>query len=111
MNGGALTRRQAILGSVAGVAGMAGVLSPRAPTHPGPPPAAAPAAGAGPIPVGGDLPVTRMAFGAMRIPGPGIWGPPEDPAEAQWVLRRALELGVNFIDTADAYGPDVSEEL
>jgi pyridoxine 4-dehydrogenase len=55
--------------------------------------------------------VNRMGFGAMRITGPGIWGPPEDPAEAQRVLRRAIELGVNFIDTADAYGPDVSEEL
>jgi pyridoxine 4-dehydrogenase len=111
MNGGALTRRQAILGSVAGVAGMAGLLSPRTQAHPGSPTAAAPAAGAGTITVGGDLSVNRMGFGAMRITGPGIWGPPEDPAEAQRVLRRALELGVNFIDTADAYGPDVSEEL
>jgi pyridoxine 4-dehydrogenase len=111
MNAGALTRRQAILGSVAGVAGMAGLLSPRTQAHPGSPTAAAPAAGAGTITVGGDLSVNRMGFGAMRITGPGIWGPPEDPAEAQRVLRRAIELGVNFIDTADAYGPDVSEEL
>jgi len=59
----------------------------------------------------GDLPVHRLAFGAMRITGPGIWGPPEDHDEAIRVLRRAVELGVDFIDTADSYGPDVSEEL
>ena len=59
----------------------------------------------------GDLEVRRMGFGAMRITGDGIWGPPEDPRAAKAVLRRAYELGVNFIDTADAYGPDVSEEL
>jgi aryl-alcohol dehydrogenase-like predicted oxidoreductase len=55
--------------------------------------------------------VNRMGFGAMRITGPGIWGPPADPEECKRVLRRALELGVNFIDTADSYGPYVSEEL
>ena len=59
----------------------------------------------------GDLPVHRMGFGAMRITGPGIWGPPEDHDEAIRVLRRAVELGVDFIDTANSYGPYVSEEL
>ncbi|MGD0381286.1 MAG: aldo/keto reductase [Acidimicrobiales bacterium] len=59
----------------------------------------------------GDLPVHRMGFGAMRVTGPGIWGPPDDHDEAIAVLRRAVELGVDFIDTADSYGPYVSEEL
>jgi pyridoxine 4-dehydrogenase len=59
----------------------------------------------------GDLPVHRMGFGAMRITGPGIWGPPDDHDEAIRVLRRAVELGVDFIDTANSYGPYVSEEL
>ena len=59
----------------------------------------------------GDLEVDRLGFGAMRITGPGIWGPPADPPAAIALLRRAVELGVNFIDTADSYGPDVSEEL
>jgi pyridoxine 4-dehydrogenase len=59
----------------------------------------------------GDLPVHRLAFGAMRITGPGIWGPPEDHDEAIRVLRRAVDLGVDFIDTANSYGPYVSEEL
>jgi len=59
----------------------------------------------------GDLTVHRMGFGAMRITGPGIWGPPEDHDEAVAVLRRAVELGVDFIDTADSYGPYVSEEI
>lgn len=58
-----------------------------------------------------DLRVTRLGFGAMRITGKGIWGPPPDRAEAIRVLRRAVELGVNFIDTADSYGPHVSEEI
>jgi aryl-alcohol dehydrogenase-like predicted oxidoreductase len=70
-----------------------------------------PAAAAGTITLGGDLTVNRMGFGAMRITGPGIWGPPADKAAALATLRRAVELGVNFIDTADSYGPDVSEEL
>jgi pyridoxine 4-dehydrogenase len=61
--------------------------------------------------IGGDLEVRRLGFGAMRITGPGIWGDPRDHDEAIRVLRRVVELGVNFIDTADAYGPDVSEEL
>jgi pyridoxine 4-dehydrogenase len=61
--------------------------------------------------IGGDLPVHRLGFGAMRITGPGIWGPPADHDEAVRVLRRAVELGIDFIDTADSYGPYVSEEL
>jgi pyridoxine 4-dehydrogenase len=61
--------------------------------------------------LGGDLTVRRMGYGAMRITGQGIWGPPKDRGEAIRVLRRALELGVNFIDTADSYGPEVSEQL
>ena len=60
---------------------------------------------------GGDLPVRRLGFGAMRITGPGVWGPPADRAEAIAVLRRAVELGVTLIDTAESYGPKVSEEL
>jgi pyridoxine 4-dehydrogenase len=61
--------------------------------------------------IGGDLTVQRLGFGAMRITGRGIWGEPRDPDEAVAVLRRAVELGVNFIDTADSYGPFVSERL
>jgi pyridoxine 4-dehydrogenase len=61
--------------------------------------------------LGGDLPVRRLGFGAMRITGPGIWGEPRDHDEAIATLRRAVELGVNLIDTADSYGPDVSERL
>ena len=70
-----------------------------------------PAASAGTIALGGDLIVNRMGFGAMRLTGPGIIGPPADRDEAIRVLRRAVDLGVNFIDTAAAYGPHVSEEL
>jgi pyridoxine 4-dehydrogenase len=69
------------------------------------------AAAAGTIDVGGDLTVNRLGFGAMRITGAGIWGDPPDREVAKAVLRRAVELGVNFIDTADSYGPNVSEEL
>jgi pyridoxine 4-dehydrogenase len=61
--------------------------------------------------IGGDLPVNRLGFGAMRITGKGVWGPPADRAEAQRVLRRAVELGINLIDTAESYGPHVSEQL
>ncbi len=61
--------------------------------------------------IGGDLPVHRLGFGAMRITGPGIWGEPADRGEAIRTLRRARELGIDFIDTADSYGPDVSERL
>ncbi len=71
----------------------------------------APAAASGTFRIGGDLPVTRLGFGAMRITGEGIWGPPDDRDEALRVLRRAVALGVDFIDTAEAYGPHVSEEL
>ena len=66
---------------------------------------------AGAIDVGGDLTVNRLGFGAMRITGAGVWGQPADREEATAVLRRAIEFGVNFIDTADSYGPHVSEEL
>jgi pyridoxine 4-dehydrogenase len=69
------------------------------------------AASSGTVSLGGELTVCRLGFGAMRITGDGIWGPPKDPASALAVLRRATELGVNFIDTADSYGPYVSEEL
>jgi pyridoxine 4-dehydrogenase len=61
--------------------------------------------------IGGELEVHRLGFGAMRLTGPGIWGPPGDPDECRAVLRRVPELGVDFVDTADSYGPDVSEDL
>jgi pyridoxine 4-dehydrogenase len=70
-----------------------------------------PATASGTVSLGGELTVRRLGFGAMRLTGEGIWGPPRDPAAALAVLRRAVELGVNFIDTADSYGPHVSEEL
>src|SRR3954451_7924111 len=69
------------------------------------------ATSAGTFDIGGDLTVTRLGYGAMRITGDGIWGPPEDRDRALAVLRRLPELGVDFIDTADSYGPHVSEEL
>ncbi|MBX5459930.1 MAG: aldo/keto reductase [Steroidobacteraceae bacterium] len=69
------------------------------------------AARSGTFRIGGDIEVNRLGFGAMRITGPGIWGEPPDRAEALRTLRRLPELGVNFIDTADSYGPDVSERL
>jgi pyridoxine 4-dehydrogenase len=69
------------------------------------------AARSGTFPLGGELSVHRLGFGAMRITGDGIWGPPKDRRECQAVLRRAIELGVNLIDTAESYGPHVSEEL
>ena len=72
---------------------------------------AANAAAAGTIEIGGDLVVRRLGFGAMRITGPGVWGEPPDADQARETLRRAVELGVNFIDTADSYGPQVSERL
>ena len=71
----------------------------------------APAAAAGTFTLGGDLRVNRLGYGAMRLTGPGIWGEPKDPQGARRVLHRALELGVNFIDTADSYGPEVNERL
>lgn len=61
--------------------------------------------------LGGDITINRLGYGAMRITGPGIWGPPKDKEESIRVLKRAVDLGVNFIDTADSYGPNVSEEL
>lgn len=73
-------------------------------------PTTKPAAAAGTVPLG-DLEVNRMAFGAMRITGEGVWGEPADRGEAKAVLRRAVELGVNLVDTADSYGPEVSEQL
>src|SRR5438270_5289407 len=86
--------------------------------HMGPPkltPAASvktrPAARSGTFAIGGDLPVHRLGYGAMQLTGPGVWGEPADRAQAVAVLRRAIELGVNLIDTADSYGPYVSEEL
>ncbi|MGA9039767.1 MAG: aldo/keto reductase [Terriglobales bacterium] len=66
---------------------------------------------AGTVSLGGEISVHRLGFGAMRITGPGVWGPPKDRQSALAVLRRAVDLGVNFIDTADSYGPYVSEEL
>ena len=61
--------------------------------------------------IGGDMTVNRLGFGAMRVTGPGIWGPPDDPDEARRTLHRVPELGIDFIDTADSYGPYISEEL
>lgn len=69
------------------------------------------AAQSGRFKLGGDLSVHRLGFGAMRLTGQGVWGEPKDPAEARRVLRKAMDLGVNFIDTADSYGPEVSERL
>jgi aryl-alcohol dehydrogenase-like predicted oxidoreductase len=74
-------------------------------------PNGSPAAAAGEITLGGDLTVRRMGFGAMRITGDGIWGDPADPGAARALLRHVVEVGVNFIDTADSYGPEVSERL
>jgi pyridoxine 4-dehydrogenase len=70
-----------------------------------------PARASGEFRIGGDLPVVRLGYGAMQIPGSGVWGEPRDRDEVIRVLRRAVELGVTFIDTADSYGPDVSERL
>ncbi|MFR9777851.1 aldo/keto reductase [Micromonospora sp. MS34] len=70
-----------------------------------------PAKASGTYRIGGDLQVDRLGYGAMQITGPGVWGDPKDPAEAVRVLRRAYELGVTFVDTADSYGPFVSEML
>jgi aryl-alcohol dehydrogenase-like predicted oxidoreductase len=69
------------------------------------------AAASGTFSIGGNMPIHRLGYGAMRITGDGIWGEPEDRESAKKVLRRAVELGVNFIDTADSYGPAVSERL
>jgi aryl-alcohol dehydrogenase-like predicted oxidoreductase len=80
----------------------------KTPSSPAPSPHAA---ASGSFKLGGDLPVHRLGFGAMRITGPGVWGEPADPAAARRLLRQAVDLGVNFIDTADSYGPEVSERL
>src|SRR5262245_36275128 len=105
MNPSRLTRRQVLRGGVLGLATLgAARTEARRSAHKG-------AAAAGTVRVGGDLVVNRLGFGAMRITGPGIWGEPKDAVEARKVLRRAVELGVNLIDTADAYGPEVSERL
>jgi aryl-alcohol dehydrogenase-like predicted oxidoreductase len=69
------------------------------------------AADSGTFLIGSDLPVRRLGYGTMRLVGEGTWGEPSDPAEARRVLRRAVELGVNLIDTADAYGPEIAERL
>jgi pyridoxine 4-dehydrogenase len=69
------------------------------------------AAASGQFTIGGDLTVNRLGFGAMRVTGPGVWGEPADPAGARKTLQRLPELGVDFIDTADSYGPEVSENL
>ncbi|MFI6764178.1 aldo/keto reductase [Streptomyces sp. NPDC050355] len=73
--------------------------------------ASRPADASGTFALGGDLTINRLGYGAMQLTGPGVWGEPKDPAEAIRVLRRAVELGINFIDTADSYGPFVSERL
>src|SRR6201995_3230626 len=72
---------------------------------------AQPAKASGEFSIGGKLPVTRLGYGSLQVTGPGVWGDPKDPDEAVRVLRRAVELGVTFIDTADSYGPFVSELL
>jgi aryl-alcohol dehydrogenase-like predicted oxidoreductase len=72
---------------------------------------AKPAKASGEFSIDGKLPVTRLGYGTMQLPGPGVWGDPKDPDEAVRVLRRAVDLGVNFLDTADAYGPVVAEPL
>ncbi len=69
------------------------------------------ASASGTLSIGGDLPVHRLGYGTMRLVGEGAWGEPGDPAEARRVLRRAVDLGVNLIDTADAYGPEIAERL
>jgi pyridoxine 4-dehydrogenase len=104
-----LTRRQLLVGAMASAAALSWARPARPAAKPAP--AAASAAASGTLRIGGDLEVNRLGFGAMRITGPGIWGPPKDPVEARAVLRRCVELGVNFIDTADAYGPETSERL
>lgn len=101
----AISRREVLM---QGVTGLAALMAPLGFARAA---GSLPAAAAGTLVIGGDLKVNRLGFGAMRITGSGIWGEPADAAEARRVLRRAVELGVNFIDTADAYGPEVSERL
>jgi pyridoxine 4-dehydrogenase len=69
------------------------------------------AAASGTFPLGGDLPVVRLGYGTMQLPGEGVWGPPRDKEAALAVLRRAVEIGITFFDTADSYGPEVAEDL
>ena len=104
MNRRQLNRRQMLVAGLAGFGSLAALRDLLAN-----PASGAPAAAAGTLTIGGDLTVNRMGFGAMRLTGEGIWGEPKDPVEARRVLRRAVDLGVNFIDTADAYGPEVNE--
>jgi len=108
-----LSHSAAVLGSAAftpwGLAARAFAKDTSAPGSA--PPAGTSAAAAGTLRIGGELEVSRLGFGAMRLTGDGIWGEPKDPREALAVLHKALDLGVNFIDTADAYGPEVSEQL
>jgi pyridoxine 4-dehydrogenase len=107
-----VTRRGFLIGGTAAVTGAAllattvAIAKPQAAID-----RKRPAAAAGKLLIGGDLLVNRLGFGAMRITGEGIWGEPRDGKEARAVLRRAVELGTNLIDTADAYGPNVSERL
>jgi aryl-alcohol dehydrogenase-like predicted oxidoreductase len=103
-----ISRREILIGAGAALATLplthtAGATSSMA--------APGPAGKAGTLKIGGDLTVNRLGFGAMRITGAGVWGDPPDPEAARQVLRRAVELGVQLIDTADAYGPKVSEQL
>jgi pyridoxine 4-dehydrogenase len=69
------------------------------------------AAASGTFQIGGDVPVHRLGYGTMRLVGDGAWGEPDDPEQCRRVLRRALELGINLVDTADAYGPEIAERL
>ena len=100
----------AALGSVADAVAAA-TSTPATPSAAAAGASAANAGASGTFTLGGDLKVNRLGFGAMRITGEGVWGPPANPAEARRVLQRAVELGVTLIDTADAYGPEVSENL
>ena len=115
----ATSRREFLGVAVTGAVMASGILAPWASSAAGAGDATAatvvdpnaPAAAAGTLLIGGDLQVSRLGFGAMRITGDGIWGEPRDANEAFAVLRRAVQLGTNFIDTADAYGPYISERL
>ncbi|MBV8496319.1 MAG: aldo/keto reductase, partial [Gammaproteobacteria bacterium] len=112
MRPGPVSRRQLLVTGALGVTGvLGGRLPARASGGEAPAGATAAAAAAGTLRIGGDLEVNRLGFGAMRVTGAGVWGEPADAGEARRVLRRALELGVNFMDTADAYGPEVSERM
>src|SRR5208337_1244032 len=103
-----LTRRECLMVAGAALASLPMQRTARATSGTATP---GPAGKAGTLTLGNDLTVNRMGFGAMRITGAGIWGEPPDPAGARRVLSRAVELGVQLIDTADAYGPEVSEQL